>query len=77
MYIKVRVIAGAKREEVTEGKANANGIVDHFKVSVHEPAERNLANERILEIFRARYPDVGVRLISGHHSPSKMLSIDV
>ena len=70
MYIKVRVIAGAKREVVDQESA------DHFKVSVKEPAERNLANSRILEIFRMKFPGKNVQIINGHHSPSKLLAID-
>ncbi len=70
MYIKVRVIAGAKREVVDQESA------DHFKVSVKEPAERNLANLRVLDIFRAKFPGKNVQIINGHHSPSKLLAID-
>ena len=70
MYIKVRVIAGAKREVVDQESA------DHFKVSVKEPAERNLANSRILEIFRMKFPGKNVQIINGYHSPSKLLAID-
>ena len=70
MYIKVRVITEAKREEVIQESA------DHFKISIKEPAERNMANARILEIIRANYPSKQVKIISGHHSPSKLLTVD-
>jgi uncharacterized protein YggU (UPF0235/DUF167 family) len=70
MYIKVRVIAGAKKELIIQESEN------HYKVSVAKPAERNLANDRILEIFRSKYPNTVIKIISGHHSPSKMLSVD-
>jgi uncharacterized protein YggU (UPF0235/DUF167 family) len=70
MYIKVRAIAHAKREIVTEESS------DHFKISVKEPAERNLANKRILEIIKAEFPGKEVKIISGHHSPSKLLAVD-
>ena len=70
MYIKIRVIAGAKKEIITQESA------DHYKISIREPAERNLANSRILEIFRTKFPDRSVKIISGHHSPSKLLAID-
>lgn len=70
MYIKVRVIAGAKKEAIIQES------VDHFKISVKEPAERNLANERVLEIVREKFPGRQVKIISGHHSPSKMLVVD-
>ncbi len=71
MYVKVRVIAGAKKETLQEASAG------HFKISVKEPAERNLANRRVVELVAARYKiqPKQVRIISGHTSPSKILSI--
>ena len=71
MYVKVRVIAEAKKESVEEVSAG------HFKISVKEPAERNLANRRIVELVTAHYkiPPKQARIISGHTSPSKILSI--
>jgi uncharacterized protein (TIGR00251 family) len=70
MYIKVRVTAGSKKEKIVRESD------DHFDIAVKEPAERNLANSRILEIFRTKFPGKNVRLVSGHHSPSKILAID-
>jgi uncharacterized protein YggU (UPF0235/DUF167 family) len=71
MYVKVRVIADAKKESLEETSP------DHFKISVREPAERNLANRRIVELVAAHHklPPKQVRIISGHTSPSKILSI--
>jgi len=72
MYIKVKVLAGAKKEEVK--KKNK----DTYIISVKEPAERNQANKRVCEIV-ALLMDVSiknVRIISGHQSPSKILSIN-
>jgi uncharacterized protein (TIGR00251 family) len=71
MYIKVRVKVDQKKEVIKEQSP------DHFEVSLKEPAERNLANSRVIEIFREKYPDVDVRIVSGHHSPSKIISVDV
>ncbi len=70
MLIKLRVKTDARKESVAQTSA------DHFEVSVKEPAERNAANDRILEIFRARFPMKAIRLIKGHHSPSKILSVE-
>lgn len=73
MYIKVHVQAGAKKE-VFEKESE-----DHFAVSVKEPAERNMANRRVLELV-ARHFGISpgkVRIINGHHSPSKLLSVDI
>jgi len=71
MYVKVRVIAGAKKESCTQVSA------DHFKVSVREPAERNLANRRVMELVAMHFKLLPkqVRIISGHTSPSKIFSI--
>ena len=71
MYIKVKVITGAKKEEV----CRADDIT--FKIAVRERAERNMANKRIIEILADQY-DISlnrVRLVSGHHSPSKIFNI--
>ncbi|MFZ2832228.1 MAG: DUF167 domain-containing protein [Minisyncoccia bacterium] len=71
MYIRVRVGAGAKKEsfeQVTE---------DSFFVSVKEPAENNCANRRVLEIIALHFgiQPKQIRIISGHHSPGKILSL--
>jgi uncharacterized protein YggU (UPF0235/DUF167 family) len=71
MYIKVKIIAGAKKEIVEKTSS------DHYNVSVKEKAENNRANRRLLEIMHTKYPSSSIRLISGHHSPSKILSIEV
>lgn len=71
MYIKVRVFAGSKKEEFKK-------ISDtHFEIKVKEKAERNMANKKVVELVRQRLGAMGdVRIISGHHSPSKILSVD-
>lgn len=70
MYIKVRIIPNSKKEKVDKVSE------DHYKVSVKQKAENNLANNRLLEIMHAEYPNSVIRIISGHHSPSKILSIE-
>lgn len=71
MYIKVRVHPGSKKESVQEIGEN------RLEIWVKEKAERNMANHRICEIVASklgvRVPDV--RIINGHQSPSKMLSV--
>lgn len=71
MYIRVRVAADAKRESFDQNSE------DSFLVSVKEPAEQNLANKRVLELVAAhfRITPKQIRVISGHHSPGKILSI--
>ncbi len=71
MYIKVRVVPGAKRESVEQTAP------DSFRIAVRAPAERGLANERVLEIIRTHFPEAKrVRLVSGHTSPSKIVSLE-
>lgn len=71
MYIRVRVAAGAKKEFF-----EPNGG-DSFLVSVKEPAEGNRANTRVLELIGLHFGinPKQIRIISGHHSPGKILSI--
>lgn len=71
MYVSVHVSAGSKRESVeslTKGR---------LKISVKEPAERNLANRRVRELVARHFlvPLNKVRLISGHTSPAKIFDI--
>lgn len=72
MYIRIRVKAGARKESVTKVSDT------EFHVAVREPAERNLANKRVKELLAgacgARPEDV--RLITGHHSPTKIFNIE-
>ena len=70
MYIKVKVKSGAKREVVEKNSE------DNFHISVREKAERNMANNRILEIFRNMHRGKPVKIVSGHHSPSKIISVE-
>ena len=73
MFIKVKVQAGSKKEKIEKK------LDDKYIISVKEPAERNLANNRICEIFASIYEIniKSVRIISGHQSPSKILSINI
>lgn len=67
------MVAEAKKELV------AKKSPDLYDIAVREPAERNLANRRVLELVaRELGVSVGkVRLVSGHHNPSKILSVMV
>ncbi len=73
MYVKVRVKAAARHEEVVEESR------DHFFISVKEAAKQNKANTRVLELIALHFPlpVKKVRIINGHHSTSKLLSVDV
>ena len=72
MYVKVTVHPGAKKETIeqeTEGS---------FIISVREPAERNLANRRAIALLADHYgiPANHIRILTGHRSRSKIVSID-
>lgn len=71
MYIRVHVVAGAKKEKV-EQKAK-----DLYDIAVKEKALQNRANIRVREIIAELYNSTPkqVRIISGHHRPTKILSI--
>ncbi|OGG53336.1 hypothetical protein A3C20_04755 [Candidatus Kaiserbacteria bacterium RIFCSPHIGHO2_02_FULL_55_25] len=71
MHVKVRVKTGAKNEsirEVSEGK---------FEIAVREKPEANMANERVVELVALylKVPVKRVRIVKGHHHPSKILSV--
>jgi len=70
MHVRVKVKAGAKREEVSEKK----GVLS---ISVKEPAQDNAANRRVVRIVAKHFhvPVSSVRIIAGHHAPGKTFSI--
>lgn len=73
MYIKVKTTPNA-RKEIIEKKGE-----ETFFISVKEPAQRNRANKRVLELI-ARYfkiPIGKVHIVNGHRHPTKLLSIDI
>lgn len=72
MYVKVIVTPSSKKESC-EKKSE-----DTFKICVKEPAQRNLANKRIMEIVANELivEVKKVKIISGHHSRKKILSVD-
>lgn len=70
MYLKIKVIPDSKIEKVEQLKH------DEYRVWVKAPAENNKANTRVLELMRELYPNKRIRLVSGHTSPSKVISVD-
>jgi uncharacterized protein YggU (UPF0235/DUF167 family) len=70
MYIKVFVTPGAKKEKVEEKN-------ETLLISVREPATGNRANDRVREIIAERQgaPLGKVRILTGHRSRAKMVSI--
>lgn len=75
MYVKIEVAAGAREESVKKTGA------DSFLVSVREKAERNLANRRVAKLIREYFGGAGgrvaVKIVSGHRSPRKILTVEI
>jgi len=73
MYLKVEVNAGAKIETV---KKTGD---DSFDISVRQEAEMNQANKRVLELIREQFRNQRIiaKIVSGHHSPSKIISVEI
>jgi uncharacterized protein YggU (UPF0235/DUF167 family) len=69
MYLKLKVIPDSKTQRIEKMSD------DSWRIWVKVPAENNAANNRVLEIIREEYPNQSVRIVSGHHSPSKIVSI--
>lgn len=70
MFIKVLVTPGAKREKVEEKG-------ETLAIAVREPATGNRANDRVRAIIaeREHVPFGWVRILTGHRSRAKMISI--
>ena len=71
MYIKAKVTPEAKKESFEKMSD------DTFQISVKEKAQANMANKRVLELLANHFkvPTGKLRIINGHHSPSKLISI--
>lgn len=72
MYIKVIVTPGAKREKVEEKG-------ETLLISVRERAVGNHANDRVRELIALRVgqPLGKVRILTGHRSRVKMISVTI
>jgi uncharacterized protein YggU (UPF0235/DUF167 family) len=72
MYLRVTVTPGSRKEALVKSKE----LVWH--VSVKEKAEQNRANERVRTLIAREcgVPLAHVRILTGHHSRSKMISVD-
>ena len=71
LYVRVKVTTGARREQVTRPAP------DHFVIAVKEPAKNNLANHRVCTLIAQALglPPAAVRIINGHHQPTKLLTV--
>jgi uncharacterized protein YggU (UPF0235/DUF167 family) len=70
MMLRVFVTPSAKKEVVEEKE-------DTLVIRVKEPAQANHANTRVREIVAGRLgvPVAKVRILTGHHGRSKIVSI--
>lgn len=71
MYIKVKVKADSDKELFEKVSETS------FKIQVKVKAERNQANVRVVELLRHHFgPKAGqIRIVNGHHSPSKLVAV--
>jgi uncharacterized protein YggU (UPF0235/DUF167 family) len=71
MYIRVHANPGARKERVMKIDDTT------YQIAVKEPAERNMANTRIREILSEEFnvPVTEVKILTGHRSSSKILSV--
>lgn len=71
MYVRVKVTPSARKERVHARTET------EFEMQVREPASRNLANMRVRELLADIYriPVSSVRMVTGHHSPTKVFDI--
>ena len=78
MYIKVFVTPDAKREKVEENLSTKSDTGEPMPFSsVREPATGNRANDRVRELIALRFgqPLGKVRILTGHRSRAKMISV--
>lgn len=71
MYLRITVTPGAKKEVVQKLSEN------RWLMWVKEPAEHNLANARVCTLIARELgiPPPDVRILTGHHSRVKMISV--
>lgn len=78
MFIKVFVTPGTKKEKVEVSHPDEDGEKgDTLRISVREPATGNRANDRVREVIAGRLgvPIGKVRILTGHRSRAKMISV--
>ncbi len=72
MYIKIKVIPSSRKEVIDKIDE------ENYEIKVKQEPKNNAVNKRLVEIMRDIYKNAKIiRIISGHRSPSKIISIDV
>ena len=71
MYIRVKAFPKSKKESLNQSSQG------RFEIRIKEKAERNMANQRIIEILAEHFgvDEKDVRIVNGHHHQSKLISI--
>lgn len=73
MYIKVKAVAGAKKEKVEKETS------DLYRIEVKEPAANNQANARVRQLLARSLglKEGAVKLVSGHQRPNKKFEVSL
>jgi len=71
MLIHVKIKPDSKEDKIVQKNETS------FIVHVKEPAEDNRANKRMIELLADKFGIVKskVKIITGHHAPSRILDI--
>ena len=71
MLIHVKIKPDSKEDKIVQKNETS------FIVHVKEPAEENRANKKMVELMAEKFKVVKskVRIVTGHHQPSKILDI--
>jgi uncharacterized protein YggU (UPF0235/DUF167 family) len=69
--VRVKAFPDSPKESIEETAPGS------FRIFVREPAERNEANRRILEVLALHLglPPSRLRMIKGHKEPAKLIEI--
>ncbi len=70
MFIRIEVIPESRNDSVVAEET------DRFVVAVRAKAEQGQANRRVLELLRQQFRGKRIRLVSGHHSSHKIVSVE-
>ena len=71
MQIRVKVLAGQKKLQIEKISEN------RYEISVQEKTLQNAANYKVREVLANIFSTdiTNVRLVGGHHKPSKLFEI--
>ena len=72
MHIKVKVFTESNKEKLERISE------DKFECYLKEKPQNNSANKKLLSVFAEYFglPENKIKIVKGHHSPSKIISIE-